>query len=121
MFARNLALSVGRSSLRPVQSLGLMIHQQGQRPHRQMMFQHRALSTDTPNPTSPPSTGGAPIGWGSVVALVVLGTSLVTYYQYRRNKRLKELELKSIGRPAIGGPFSLVNHLVCSGDAWCRC
>ncbi len=75
----------------------------------------RGLSTDASPPPAPESSSplprnGSPIGWGSVMALVVVGSSFVAYYQYRRSKRLKELELKSIGRPAIGGPFSLVTH-----------
>lgn len=52
----------------------------------------------------------SPIGWGSVMALVFLGSGAVGVYQYQRAKRLKAMEIKSAGRPAIGGPFSLVDH-----------
>lgn len=47
---------------------------------------------------------------GSVIGLAIFGTAFVSYYQWIRNKRLKSLEMKSIGRPAIGGPFTLVDH-----------
>ena len=39
----------------------------------------------------------------------MFGSIFVGYYQWIRNRRLKALEMKSIGRPAIGGPFTLVD------------
>lgn len=69
---------------------------------------NRKYST-TPPPTPTP-TPAAPIGWGSVVALAVVGSGAVALYQYQRAKRLKALEIKSVGRPDIGGPFTLVDH-----------
>ena len=51
-----------------------------------------------------------PIGWGAVGGLVVAGGVVVSYYSWLRQRRIKALETKSYGRPAIGGPFSLVDH-----------
>ncbi len=49
--------------------------------------------------------------------LTVVGSALVGFYQYRRQRRLKELEIKAVGRPGIGGPFSLVTHDVTAAVA----
>ncbi len=69
-------------------------------------------STPTPEPVGPRMAGRSrgPLGWGSVAALVVVGGVVVSYYSWLRQRRIKALETKSIGRPAIGGPFSLVDH-----------
>ncbi len=71
----------------------------------------RPLSSGAPSPPpeQPPPPRG-PLGWGSVGALVVLGGVVVSYYSWLRERRIKVLQIKSLGRPAIGGPFSLVTH-----------
>lgn len=61
--------------------------------------------------SSSSSSFRSPLGWGSVLALSVIGGGVVSYYQWLRSKRLKALETKTLGRPAIGGPFTLVDHL----------
>jgi protein SCO1/2 len=76
----------------------------------------------------PPRNRGGPLGWASVVVLAVLGSGVVrlkswcfdffvffffvqvVYYNWLRDRRVNMLKVKSLGRPAIGGPFSLVDH-----------
>jgi protein SCO1/2 len=73
----------------------------------------RALSTEAAAPETlppPPPLSRGPLGWGSVGALLVLGGAAVSYYRWLRERRIKALQTKSLGRPALGGPFSLVTH-----------
>eukprot|EP01136_Pigoraptor_vietnamica_P038543 Opistho-1_new@107998 len=54
-----------------------------------------------------------PVGWGSLLALVGAG-ALVVYYMREEKRKIKEEAEKartaSIGRPKIGGPFSLIDQ-----------
>ncbi len=51
-----------------------------------------------------------PVTWTSLGLALVLGGGLVAYYQYEKHERQTQAMGKviSYGKPALGGPFSLV-------------
>ena len=103
-------------------------------PRASFAARHRVFSTSSEQEVPPPKRG--PLGWGSVAMLAVVGTGVVrlfcfvfffvffffffffffcfekkvSYYNWLRDRRIQKLKVKSMGRPAIGGPFSLVDH-----------
>jgi len=46
--------------------------------------------------------------WKSVLGMVVTGTGLVVYYNYEKERVLSETKITAIGKPAIGGPYELI-------------
>mmetsp|Transcript_5918 Transcript_5918/g.19902 ORF Transcript_5918/g.19902 Transcript_5918/m.19902 type:complete len:253 (-) Transcript_5918:44-802(-) len=72
---------------------------------RQLLPLRRALCTPRP------STGGTWVTWTSLGLTAVTAAGLLAFYQVESEKRLKQTSKKitSVGRPALGGPFTLVN------------
>ena len=75
------------------------------------------FSSSPPRP-SKPSKGqrrpiNTPVTWASLAICVVVGTGLVTYYQSEKERRQTQVTMssqtKTIGKAAIGGPWSLFN------------
>ena len=64
----------------------------------------RLLSSMTPAPGSRASRLRGPITWVSAVATI---TGLYSLYQYQYQKQLNRQ--KSIGKPELGGPFTLMD------------
>jgi hypothetical protein len=54
-----------------------------------------------------------PVTWASLAICVVVGTGLVTYYRSEKERRQTQVTMssqtKTIGKAAIGGPWSLFN------------
>ncbi|NP_001296727.1 protein SCO1 homolog, mitochondrial [Danio rerio] len=77
----------------------------------------RTLSTLPPPPSSsgdkPSSRKTGPVTWKSLAVTFALGGGLLLAMKYfkREKEELFEKErTKSIGKPALGGPFSLLDH-----------
>eukprot|EP00897_Mesotaenium_endlicherianum_P002948 jgi/Mesen1/2681/ME000167S01832 len=52
-----------------------------------------------------------PVSWGSLALLVLTGGGLLTYFNVEKQRRIQEVRKdKSVGKAAIGGPFSLVDQ-----------
>ncbi|KAH9310184.1 hypothetical protein KI387_038095 [Taxus chinensis] len=59
-----------------------------------------------------------PVTWMSLVLLIITGAGLIIYFDREKKRRIEELknlpaqvkEGPSVGKAAIGGPFTLVNH-----------
>ncbi|KAK6943143.1 Copper chaperone SCO1/SenC, partial [Dillenia turbinata] len=64
------------------------------------------------------SIRGGPVSWLSFILLVITGTCLIYYYDLLKKQRIEEINANtqtvkhgpSVGKAAIGGPFSLINH-----------
>ncbi|KAF9591341.1 hypothetical protein IFM89_003964 [Coptis chinensis] len=64
------------------------------------------------------SLRGAPVTWLSFLFLIATGAGLVYYYDKEKKRHIEEInnasttvkQGPSVGKAAIGGPFSLVNH-----------
>jgi protein SCO1/2 len=71
---------------------------------------HRTFSAAPPRPTPPRAT---PVTWASLAVCMAVGTGLVTYYQSEKERRQTQVTMgsqtKTIGKAAIGGPWSLFN------------
>ena len=73
--------------------------------------------------SSSPKPKSTPVSWASLAICVVVGTGLVSYYTMEKERRQTETasnsQTKTIGKAAIGGPWSLFNtagHLVTDMD-----
>ncbi|KAF6737258.1 SCO1-like protein, mitochondrial [Oryzias melastigma] len=76
--------------------------------------QWRALSSLPPPPSSgeQPKKSG-PVTWRSLAVTFAIGGALLgvmKYFKKEKEELLEKERNKSIGRPALGGPFSLVDH-----------
>ncbi|KAJ3196058.1 Cu-binding protein [Dinochytrium kinnereticum] len=58
-------------------------------------------------------TPGNSFGWKSAGAFAISGLGLLGYFEYERKKAKERQEARAnaaVGKPLIGGPFSLVDH-----------
>jgi protein SCO1/2 len=57
------------------------------------------------------SIGRGPVSWPALGLVAITAASLVAYYKIERERRLEEAmgKIVSTGRPAIGGPWTLVD------------
>jgi len=52
-----------------------------------------------------------PIGWRSVLVMAVVGGVTLQVIKYRRDKQMNSMkDVKTIGTPSVGGPFSLTDQ-----------
>jgi len=51
-----------------------------------------------------------PVNWKSFALFCVTGGGLVAFYDYEKNRRKQAAVPKSVGKAAIGGPFTLVDQ-----------
>eukprot|EP00467_Chlorarachnion_reptans_P006410 CAMPEP_0114512750 /NCGR_PEP_ID=MMETSP0109-20121206/15160_1 /TAXON_ID=29199 /ORGANISM="Chlorarachnion reptans, Strain CCCM449" /LENGTH=274 /DNA_ID=CAMNT_0001692491 /DNA_START=154 /DNA_END=979 /DNA_ORIENTATION=+ len=58
---------------------------------------------------SAPDSGPRWANWKSVAAMGVVGTGVVLYYNYEKERVLSDTKITVTGKPAIGGPYSLVD------------
>ncbi|XP_038573084.1 protein SCO1 homolog, mitochondrial-like [Micropterus salmoides] len=82
----------------------------------QWLYQHsvRTLSSIPP----PPSSGdkkkkSGPVTWKSLAITFAIGGALLggmKYFKKEKEELIEKERTKSIGRPALGGPFSLIDH-----------
>ncbi|XP_057201520.1 protein SCO1 homolog, mitochondrial isoform X2 [Triplophysa rosa] len=77
----------------------------------------RTLSTLPPSPSSGQNKSSdkktGPVTWKSLAITFALGGGLLLgmkYLKREKEERIERERTKSIGRPALGGPFSLVDH-----------
>ncbi|XP_057573203.1 protein SCO1 homolog, mitochondrial [Hippopotamus amphibius kiboko] len=85
----------------------------------------RALSTARPPPpgsSGPEARGGrdptrpsqpGPVSWKSLAITFAIGGALLAgmkYFKKEKTERLEKQRQRSIGRPLLGGPFSLTTH-----------
>ncbi|XP_062874754.1 protein SCO1 homolog, mitochondrial [Trichomycterus rosablanca] len=71
-------------------------------------------------PPPPPSEGDkstkkstGPVTWKSLALTLALGGTLLLgmkYFKKEKEEKLEKERTKSLGKPALGGPFSLVDH-----------
>ena len=65
------------------------------------------------SPTAPPKfIHGQPVTWQSAVLAGAVGAGLLGYYNYKKDELQTQVtaqEVKTVGKPALGGPFTLVN------------
>uniref|UniRef100_A0A8C7YKP4 Synthesis of cytochrome C oxidase 1 n=1 Tax=Oryzias sinensis TaxID=183150 RepID=A0A8C7YKP4_9TELE len=83
-------------------------------PVKQRAPQWRALSSLPPPPSSgeQPKKSG-PVTWRSLAVTFAIGGALLgvmKFFKKEKEELLEKERNKSIGRPALGGPFSLVDH-----------
>ncbi|CAJ1075535.1 protein SCO1 homolog%2C mitochondrial [Xyrichtys novacula] len=82
--------------------------------HCLYLHSSRALSSLPPPPSSrnkQKKTG--PVTWQSLAITFAMGGSLLLgmkYFKKEKEEKIEKERTKSIGRPALGGPFSLVDH-----------
>ncbi|XP_053309148.1 protein SCO1 homolog, mitochondrial [Spea bombifrons] len=73
----------------------------------------RPLSTlPPPGPKGKPSKPG-PVSWKSLAATVALGGALMGGMKYLKKEKEEQIEQerhRSVGKPLLGGPFSLIDH-----------
>ncbi|KAA0705316.1 Protein SCO1 -like protein, mitochondrial [Triplophysa tibetana] len=84
---------------------------------RESLISKRTLSTLPPPPSSGQNKSSdkkiGPVTWKSLAITFALGGSLLLgmkYLKREKEERIEREKTKSIGRPALGGPFSLVDH-----------
>ncbi|KAL9675664.1 hypothetical protein QQ045_003868 [Rhodiola kirilowii] len=61
---------------------------------------------------------GGPVSWLSFLLLVITGAGIIWYYDNEKKRHIEEINIAStavkqgpsVGKAAIGGPFSLINH-----------
>ncbi|XP_074552981.1 protein SCO1 homolog, mitochondrial [Halichoeres trimaculatus] len=74
----------------------------------------RSLSSLPPPPSSPnKQKKSGPVTWKSLAITFAIGGSLLggmKYFKKEKEELIEKERTKSIGRPALGGPFSLVDH-----------
>ncbi|XP_070703986.1 protein SCO1 homolog, mitochondrial isoform X2 [Pempheris klunzingeri] len=82
----------------------------------QWLYQHSSRTWSSLPP--PPSSGrksrkAGPVTWKSLAVTFAIGGALLggmKYFKKEKEESLEKERTKSIGRPALGGPFSLVDH-----------
>ncbi|XP_074511926.1 protein SCO1 homolog, mitochondrial [Sebastes fasciatus] len=83
----------------------------------QQLYQHSSRTFSSIPP--PPSSGGkknkksGPVTWKSLAITFAIGGTLLGGMKYLKKEKEELIEkerTKSIGRPALGGPFSLIDH-----------
>lgn len=58
-----------------------------------------------------PNKQKSPINWKSVLVMGVVGVSLIMYTKYYRGTQHKNaVQVRTYGKPALGGPFELVDY-----------
>ncbi|XP_068581936.1 protein SCO1 homolog, mitochondrial [Cebidichthys violaceus] len=74
----------------------------------------RTLSSLPPPPSSgPKKKKSGPVTWKSLAVTFAIGGTLLGGMKYLKKEKEEQIEkerTKSIGRPALGGPFSLIDH-----------
>ncbi|XP_076608000.1 protein SCO1 homolog, mitochondrial [Chaetodon auriga] len=74
----------------------------------------RTFSSIPPPPTSGDKTKkSGPVTWKSLAITFAIGGSLLglmKYFKKEKEEMIERERTKSIGRPALGGPFSLIDH-----------
>lgn len=74
----------------------------------------RAFSSIPPPPSSgDKSKKTGPVTWKSLAVTFAIGGSLLggmKYFKKEKEEMIEKERNKSIGRPALGGPFSLIDH-----------
>ncbi|XP_059204265.1 protein SCO1 homolog, mitochondrial [Centropristis striata] len=81
----------------------------------QRLNQHstRTFSTVPPPPSGDKTKKSGPVTWKSLAVTFAIGGSLLggmKYFKKEKEELMEKERTKSIGRPALGGPFSLVDH-----------
>ncbi|XP_054463665.1 protein SCO1 homolog, mitochondrial [Anoplopoma fimbria] len=83
----------------------------------QQLHQHssRTLSSLPPPPSSEEKKNkkSGPVTWKSLAITFAIGGTLLAGMKYLKKEKEEQIEkerTKSIGRPALGGPFSLIDH-----------
>ncbi|TKS91339.1 Protein SCO1 -like protein, mitochondrial [Collichthys lucidus] len=72
----------------------------------------RTFSSLPPPPSSQPKKFG-PVTWKSLAVTLAIGGSLLgamKYFKSEKENLMEKERIKSMGRPALGGPFSLIDH-----------
>ncbi|KAG8006510.1 Protein SCO1-like protein [Nibea albiflora] len=72
----------------------------------------RTFSSLPPPPSSQPKKLG-PVTWKSLAITFAIGGSLLGVMKYFKSEKedlMEKERIKSMGRPALGGPFSLIDH-----------
>uniref|UniRef100_A0A8C6R594 SCO1 cytochrome c oxidase assembly protein n=1 Tax=Nannospalax galili TaxID=1026970 RepID=A0A8C6R594_NANGA len=73
-----------------------------------------------PGPTGPQPKGGrgpsksGPVSWKSLAVTFAIGGALLAGMKYFQKEKIEKLEKqrhRSIGKPLLGGPFSLITHV----------
>ncbi|KAL7377504.1 hypothetical protein ABVT39_000633 [Epinephelus coioides] len=83
----------------------------------QQLYQHssRPLSSLPPPPPSSRDNNKktGPVTWKSLAITFAIGGTLLgamKYFKKEKEELIEKERTKSIGRPALGGPFSLIDH-----------
>ncbi|XP_034568024.1 protein SCO1 homolog, mitochondrial [Notolabrus celidotus] len=81
----------------------------------QHLYRHstRSVSSIPPPPSSQDKKKTGPVTWKSLAITFVIGGSLLggmKYFKKEKEELIEKERTKSIGKPALGGPFSLVDH-----------
>lgn len=81
------------------------------------MMNIRALSTLPPPPSSRQNKSSnrksGPVTWKSLAITFALGGGLLLgmkYFKREKEEMIERERIKSVGKPALGGPFNLVDH-----------
>uniref|UniRef100_A0A8C8VQZ0 Synthesis of cytochrome C oxidase 1 n=1 Tax=Pelusios castaneus TaxID=367368 RepID=A0A8C8VQZ0_9SAUR len=72
----------------------------------------RRLATAPPGKRATASSPG-PVTWKSVAVTFAIGGALLAamkYYKKKKEEMLEKEQKRSLGKPLLGGPFSLVDH-----------
>ncbi|KAM4531796.1 protein SCO1 homolog, mitochondrial [Odontesthes bonariensis] len=81
----------------------------------QWLSQHhsRAFSSLPPPPSGEKPKKSGPVTWKSLAITFAMGGALLggmKYFKKEKEELLEKERNKSIGKPALGGPFSLIDH-----------
>ncbi|XP_004603953.2 protein SCO1 homolog, mitochondrial [Sorex araneus] len=76
----------------------------------------RSLGTDSPPPSGRPRgpSKPGPVSWKSLAITFAVGGAVLAGMKYLKKEKTERLERqrqRSIGKPLLGGPFSLTTHL----------
>ncbi|XP_075871868.1 protein SCO1 homolog, mitochondrial [Nelusetta ayraudi] len=80
---------------------------------RRLCQHFRAFSSIPPPPSGGKNRKSGPVTWKSLVITFGIGGSLLAamkYFKKEKEELIEKERTRSIGRPALGGPFSLVDH-----------
>ncbi|XP_078126036.1 protein SCO1 homolog, mitochondrial [Sander vitreus] len=80
----------------------------------QRLYHHsRTFSSLPPPPSSGDKKKSGPVTWKSLAITFAIGGTLLgamKYFKKEKEELIEKERTKSIGRPALGGPFSLIDH-----------